>query len=98
VLPGDMSFVGPRPERPHFVEMLRKVVPYYDQRHNVKPGVTGWAQIKFGYASTIEDAERKLQFDLYYVKNMSFLLDLAIVLDTLKVMWPRWAGREAGAR
>jgi sugar transferase (PEP-CTERM system associated) len=98
VLPGEMSFVGPRPERPHFVDMLRKVVPYYDQRHNVKPGITGWAQIKYGYASTIEDAERKLQFDLYYVKNMSFLLDVAIILDTVKVMLPGRAGRDAGGR
>jgi sugar transferase (PEP-CTERM system associated) len=86
VLRGEMSFVGPRPERPHFVEQLRKVIPYYDQRHNVPPGITGWAQVKFGYGSTIEDAERKLQFDLYYIKNMSPFLDLAIVLDTLKVM------------
>jgi sugar transferase (PEP-CTERM system associated) len=86
VLRGEMSFVGPRPERPHFVEQLRKVIPYYDERHNVPPGITGWAQVKFGYGSTIEDAERKLQFDLYYIKNMSPFLDLAIVLDTIKVM------------
>jgi len=83
---GEMSFVGPRPERPHFVEKLRQVIPYYDQRHTVRPGITGWAQVKFGYGSTIEDSERKLQFDLYYVKNMSLFLDLAIVLDTFKVM------------
>jgi sugar transferase (PEP-CTERM system associated) len=86
VLRGEMSFVGPRPERPHFVEQLRKVIPYYDERHNVPPGITGWAQVKFGYGSTIEDSERKLQFDLYYIKNMSPFLDLAIVLDTFKVM------------
>ncbi len=86
VLRGEMSFVGPRPERQHFVEQLRKVIPYYDERHNVPPGITGWAQVKFGYGSTIEDAERKLQFDLYYIKNMSPFLDLAIVLDTVKVM------------
>jgi sugar transferase (PEP-CTERM system associated) len=86
VAKGEMSFVGPRPERPHFVEKLRQVIPYYDQRHTVRPGITGWAQVKFGYGSTIEDSERKLQFDLYYVKNMSLLLDLAIVLDTFKVM------------
>jgi len=86
VLRGEMSFVGPRPERPHFVDQLRKVIPYYDERHNVPPGITGWAQVKFGYGSTIEDAERKLQFDLYYVKNMSPFLDMAIVLDTIKVM------------
>lgn len=88
VLPGEMSFVGPRPERPYFVERLRKVIPYYDERHNVKPGITGWAQIKFGYSSTIEDAERKLEFDLYYVKNMSLFLDIAIILDTIKVVLP----------
>jgi sugar transferase (PEP-CTERM system associated) len=86
VLRGEMSFVGPRPERPHFVDKLRQVIPYYDERHAVRPGITGWAQVKFGYASTIEDAERKLQFDLYYVKNMSLLLDLAILLETAKVM------------
>ena len=86
VLKGEMSFVGPRPERPHFVEKLRQVIPYYDQRHTVRPGITGWAQVKFGYGSTIEDSERKLQFDLYYVKNMSLFLDLAIVFDTFKVI------------
>jgi sugar transferase (PEP-CTERM system associated) len=86
VVRGDMSFVGPRPERPHFVETLRLVIPYYDERHAVRPGITGWAQVKFGYGSTIEDSERKLQFDLYYLKNMSLLLDLAIVLETFKVM------------
>jgi len=86
VAKGEMSFVGPRPERPHFVETLRLVIPYYDERHTVRPGITGWAQVKFGYGSTIEDSERKLQFDLYYVKNMSLLLDFAIVLATFKVM------------
>ncbi len=94
VLKGEMSLVGPRPERLHFVEQLRRVIPYYDERHTVRPGITGWAQVKFGYGSTIEDSERKLQFDLYYIKNMSLLLDLAIVLDTFKVML---LGREAGA-
>lgn len=90
---GDMSFVGPRPERPHFVEKLRQVIPYYDERHTVRPGITGWAQVKFGYGSTIEDSERKLQFDLYYVKNMSLFLDVAIVLDTFKVMLLRRGAR-----
>jgi sugar transferase (PEP-CTERM system associated) len=85
VLRGEMSFVGPRPERPHFVDMLRRIVPYYDERHSVKPGITGWAQIKFRYGSTIEDAEEKLQFDLYYIKHMSFVFDAGILLDTLKV-------------
>ena len=86
VAKGDMSFVGPRPERPHFVKTLRLVVPYYDERHAVRPGITGWAQVKFGYGSTIEDSETKLQFDLYYVKNMSLLLDVAIIIETFKVM------------
>jgi sugar transferase (PEP-CTERM system associated) len=86
VLRGEMSFVGPRPERPHFVERLREVIPYYDERHSVRPGITGWAQVKFPYGSTLEDAEEKLEYDLYYVKHMSLLLDLAIVLETFKVM------------
>jgi len=86
VLRGEMSFVGPRPERPFFVERLGQVIPYYNERHNVKPGITGWAQVRFGYASTIEDAENKLQFDLYYIKNMSLLFDLTVILQTLKVM------------
>jgi sugar transferase (PEP-CTERM system associated) len=85
VLRGEMSFVGPRPERPHFVDQLRKIIPYYDERHSVKPGITGWAQIKFHYGSTIEDAEEKLQFDLYYIKHMSWVFDVGIILDTLKV-------------
>jgi sugar transferase (PEP-CTERM system associated) len=86
VVRGDMSFVGPRPERPHFVEKLRRVIPYYDERHTVRPGITGWAQVKFPYGSTLEDAEEKLEYDLYYVKHMSLLLDVAIVLETAKVM------------
>jgi sugar transferase (PEP-CTERM system associated) len=86
VLRGDMSFVGPRPERPHFVQKLREVIPFYDERHSVRPGITGWAQVKFPYGSTLEDAEEKLEFDLYYVKHMSLLLDLAIALETAKVM------------
>jgi sugar transferase (PEP-CTERM system associated) len=86
VLRGDMSFVGPRPERPHFVDKLRKVIPFYDERHTVRPGITGWAQVKFPYGSTLEDAEEKLEYDLYYVKHMSLLFDVAIVLETAKVM------------
>jgi exopolysaccharide biosynthesis polyprenyl glycosylphosphotransferase len=86
VVTGAMSFVGPRPERPHFVEKLRKVIPYYDERHGVRPGITGWAQVRFPYGSTLEDAEEKLEFDLYYVKHMSFLLDVAILLETAKVV------------
>jgi sugar transferase (PEP-CTERM system associated) len=86
VLRGEMSFVGPRPERPHFVDGLRKVIPYYDERHGVKPGITGWAQVKFHYGATLEDSEEKLQYDLYYIKHMSMVFDLGILLDTFKVM------------
>jgi sugar transferase (PEP-CTERM system associated) len=86
VVRGEMSFVGPRPERPHFVEKLQAVIPYYGERHSVKPGITGWAQIKFGYGSNIEDAEEKLQFDLFYIKHMSWVFDIGIVFQTLKVM------------
>ncbi len=86
VLRGEMSFVGPRPERPHFVESLRQVIPYYDERHGVKPGITGWAQIKYGYGSTLEDAEEKLQYDLYYIKHMSLTFDIGVLCDTFKVM------------
>jgi sugar transferase (PEP-CTERM system associated) len=86
VLRGEMSFVGPRPERPHFVERLRQAIPFYEERHTVKPGITGWAQVKFGYGSNVEDAEAKLEFDLYYIKNMSLFLDLSIVFQTFKVM------------
>jgi sugar transferase (PEP-CTERM system associated) len=93
VLRGEMSFVGPRPERPHFVTQLRSVIPYYDERHTVKPGITGWAQVKFGYGSNLEDAEEKLQYDLYYVKHMSWWLDLRIVFETLKVMVLRRGAR-----
>jgi sugar transferase (PEP-CTERM system associated) len=86
VLKGDMSFVGPRPERPMFVEELQAQIPYYGERHSVKPGITGWAQVRHGYTSTIEESEAKLRYDLYYIKNMSFWLDLQIVLDTFKVI------------
>lgn len=86
VLRGDMSFVGPRPERPCFVEELRKKIPYYDQRLAVKPGITGWAQIRFPYGASVEDAREKLKFDLYYVKNMSFLFDLMIIFETVRVV------------
>jgi sugar transferase (PEP-CTERM system associated) len=85
VLKGEMSFVGPRPERPIFVEKLREAIPYYDARHAVRPGITGWAQTRFTYSSTVEEAETKLQYDLYYVKNMSFYMDMLILIDTAKV-------------
>jgi sugar transferase (PEP-CTERM system associated) len=86
VLNGDMSFVGPRPERPFFVEQLAREIPFYMQRHAVKPGVTGWAQVKYRYGSSIEDAMEKLRYDLYYIKHLSIFFDLTIVLDTVKVI------------
>ena len=86
VLRGEMSLVGPRPERPVFVQDLRTVIPYYDIRHTVRPGVTGWAQVKFRYGASQQDSHTKLQYDLYYVKNLSFLLDLKILAHTIRVM------------
>jgi len=86
VLKGDMSFVGPRPERPFFVRDLSKQVPYYVSRHTVKPGITGWAQIRYNYGASVEDAVKKLQYDLYYVKNHSLFLDLVILLQTAQVV------------
>ena len=87
VLKGDMSLVGPRPERPHFVQELRKSIPYYDLRHTVRPGISGWAQICFHYAGSLEDSHVKLQYDLYYVKNLSLCLDLRILVRTIGVMF-----------
>jgi lipopolysaccharide/colanic/teichoic acid biosynthesis glycosyltransferase len=81
-----MSFVGPRPERPYFVEQLREQIPFYDERHSVRPGITGWAQVEFTYTSSIEDAFRKLEYDLFYLKNLSILFDLAIVFRTVRVV------------
>jgi sugar transferase (PEP-CTERM system associated) len=86
VLRGNMSFVGPRPERPFFVEQLAMEIPYYMQRLAVKPGVTGWAQVKYQYGSSVEDAMEKLRYDLYYIKHLSIALDLSIVFDTVKVI------------
>jgi sugar transferase (PEP-CTERM system associated) len=86
VMRGDMSFVGPRPERPFFVDQLAKDIPFYLQRHSVKPGLTGWAQVKYQYGSTVEDAMEKLRYDLYYIKHLSIVFDLTIVLDTVKVI------------
>jgi sugar transferase (PEP-CTERM system associated) len=86
VLKGDMAFVGPRPERPEFVEMLSKEIPYYGVRHMVRPGVTGWAQVKYKYGSTVEDSREKLQYDLFYIKNASIGLDLAIMFLTVKTV------------
>ena len=86
VLRGDMAFVGPRPERPEFVEWLSREIPYYSVRHMVRPGLTGWAQIKYKYGSTVEDAREKLQYDLYYMKNASIGLDLMIMFQTVKTV------------
>ena len=92
VLKGEMSFVGPRPERPEFVEQLSNKIPYYDLRHTVNPGLTGWAQIRYPYGSSEEDAKEKLQYDLYYVKNYSLFLDLTILLQTAQVvLWGKGA-------
>lgn len=90
VLRGEMSFVGPRPERPAFVEQLSEEIPFFDERHRVKPGITGWAQICYSYGASVEDAFRKLQFDLYYVKNYSVFFDLWILIQTAEViLWTR---------
>jgi len=86
VLKGEMSFVGPRPERPVFVEQLEKIIPYYSLRSNVKPGITGWAQICYPYGASAEDALRKLEYDLYYIKNMSLKMDLWIIFQTIKIV------------
>jgi len=89
---GDMSFVGPRPERPYFVQDLTQKIPYYGVRHTVKPGITGWAQVRYAYGATDEDAMQKLQYDLYYVKNHSLFLDLMILFQTAQVvLWGKGA-------
>ncbi len=86
VLRGQMSFIGPRPERPHFVEQLAEVIPFYRERARVKPGLTGWAQVNFPYGASVEDARGKLSYDLYYVKHRSILLDLSILFATVRVI------------
>ena len=86
ILRGEMSFVGPRPERPHFVSQLAEEIPYYEQRHLIAPGLTGWAQIKYPYGASIEDARQKLQYDLYYIKNQSLVLDAIILFETIKII------------
>jgi len=86
VLKGEMSFVGPRPERPFFVSKLEKRIPYYSLRHTVKPGITGWAQVRYPYGASIEDAMEKLQYDIYYIKNMSLFFDMTIILETIKTV------------
>jgi sugar transferase (PEP-CTERM system associated) len=86
VLKGEMSIVGPRPERPEFVAKLKSQIPFYDLRHGVKPGVTGWAQVRYTYGASVEDARKKHQFDLYYLKNNTLLLDLQILVETVTVV------------
>ena len=86
VLRGEMSLIGPRPERPEFDVKLKQKIPYYDVRYLVKPGITGWAQVMYPYGASIEDAYEKLAYDLYYIKNYSFWLDLAIALKTVRVV------------
>ena len=86
VIRGDMSLVGPRPERPEFVKILRTQISYYDERHSVRPGITGWAQVQYGYGNTVEDTIRKLEYDLFYLKNLSLFFDCAIILDTVRVV------------
>ena len=92
IFKGDMSFIGPRPERPEFIAELQKQIPHYAMRHLIKPGLSGWAQIKFPYGASVEDSMEKLQYDLYYIKNRSLVLDGAIALRTLATMM-RHSGR-----
>jgi lipopolysaccharide/colanic/teichoic acid biosynthesis glycosyltransferase len=92
VLKGDMSFVGPRPERPFFVDQLVKQIPYYALRHCVKPGITGWAQVRYAYGASVDGAIEKLQHDLYYVKNHTLFLDITILVATVEVvLWGKGA-------
>jgi lipopolysaccharide/colanic/teichoic acid biosynthesis glycosyltransferase len=86
VLKGDMSMVGPRPERPYFVDQLVQDIPFYAVRHSVKPGVTGWAQVSYHYGASKEDTVEKLQYDLYYVKNHSLFLDVVVLFETIGVV------------
>ena len=86
ILKGEMSFVGPRPERPHFVAQLAEEIPFYEQRHLIAPGLTGWAQIKYPYGASIEDARQKLQYDLFYIKNQSLFLDAIVLFETVKII------------
>jgi lipopolysaccharide/colanic/teichoic acid biosynthesis glycosyltransferase len=86
VLRGDMEFVGPRPERPEFVQWLSQEIPYYDLRHMIRPGLTGWAQVRYQYGSSLEETRRKLEYDLYYLKHLSLGLDLLILFETVKTI------------
>ena len=92
VFKGDMSFVGPRPERPFFVQKLSPKIPYYSARHSIKPGITGWAQVRCDYGASVDDAIEKHLYDLYYVKNHSLFLDIMILIDTVHVvLWGKGA-------
>jgi sugar transferase (PEP-CTERM system associated) len=93
ILRGEMNFVGPRPERPHFVAQLAQEIPFYEQRHLIAPGLTGWAQIKYPYAASIADARRKLEYDLFYIKNQGLALDTAILFETIKTILFSRGGR-----
>ena len=93
VIRGDMSFVGPRPERPSFVAALREEIPYYDERHSVRPGLTGWAQVQYPYGASVDDAYRKLEYDLFYLKNMSLFFDCAIIFQTIRIVLAGRHGR-----
>jgi exopolysaccharide biosynthesis polyprenyl glycosylphosphotransferase len=93
VLRGDMSMVGPRPERPYFVDQFSRTIPRFAERHNVRPGITGWAQINYPYGASIEDARNKLIYDLHYTENRSFLLDLRILISTIRVVISRQGAR-----
>ncbi len=93
ILKGNMSFVGPRPERPEFVAQLKEDIPFYNERHLIKPGLTGWAQINFPYGASVEDAREKLQYDLFYIKNQSIALDISIILKTINTVFNKSLGR-----
>ena len=93
VLKGDMSFIGPRPERPEFVGQISQITPYYMERHAVKPGITGWAQVMYPYGASLGDSVEKLRYDLYYINNLSFFLEFLILFETIKVVIGRRGGR-----
>ena len=93
IIKGNMSFVGPRPERPEFVEELKIAIPFYNERHLIKPGLSGWAQINYPYGASIEDAKEKLQYDLFYIKNQSIALDISIILKTINTVFNKSLGR-----
>jgi lipopolysaccharide/colanic/teichoic acid biosynthesis glycosyltransferase len=93
VVVGEMSLVGPRPERPEFVQGLAESIPFYSLRHVVRPGVTGWAQVRYTYGATVEDALEKLQYDLYYIKRLGVVFDLSILLSTIKIVILRRGSR-----